>query len=121
MSDNRSIKTERVTIFNQATTTEIKVTTSVLGEAFSTIGYHTGYFVTSVIANSANAHKVYLDVRVDTTNWIQYATLHPDMTTTANAVGVNVANFPNTVRVRIPTLTTTSKMRLNVKAELYAK
>lgn len=121
MADTRSIKAEKFTLLSHVTTTTLNTTTAITGDATDVTGYMTGYFVTSVIANSANAPKVYLDVRVDTTNWIQYATLHPDMTTTANAYGLNVSNFPNSVRVRIPVLTTTSTMRFHVKAELYAK
>jgi len=120
MSDNRSIKTERVTLYeNSAAATHLS--TSITGDAIDVTGYMTGVFVTNVIINSTVTPSVYLDTRVDTTNWVQYATLHPDMTTTANLNLVNVSNFANAVRVRVNPITTTSYMKFSVKAEVFAK
>lgn len=122
MSDIRSINTKPFTMLNHLTTTNLKVTTSVLSEDIDTTGFMTGVFVTNVLANATGDPAVYLDVSVDKgSNWVQYATLHPDMTTTANLNLVNVSNIPNTVRVRVQPFTTTSDMRITVKAELFAK
>ena len=115
------IKTKPITLLSQAAITTLKITTSTLGEAIDVTGFMTGVFVTSVIVNSTFAPKCYLDTRVDTTNWVQYATLHPDMTTTANANLVNVSNFANSIRVRVNPLTTTTYTQFNVKAEVFAK
>ena len=120
MSDNRSIKTERITMYENSTAAT-HLTTSITGDTIDVTGYMTGVFVTSVIVNSTLDPAVYLDTRVDTTNWVQYATLHPDMTTTANAYLTNVANFANSVRVRINPVTTTTQIKFNVKAEVFAK
>lgn len=121
MSDNRSVRTKRVTLFSQAAVTTLKITTSTLGSDIDVTGFMSGVFVTSVIVNSTYAPKCYLDIRVDTTNWVQYATLHPDMTTTANTKFANVSDFTNHIRVRVNPLTTTTWTQFNVKAEVFAK
>lgn len=122
MSNIRGIKTKQVTLLSHVTTTTLELTTSILGSTTDITSYMTGVFVTNVISNASSTPAVYLDVSVDSgLVWTQYATLHPDLTTTANNYLLNVANMPNTVRVRIPSLTTTSSMRLTVKAEVFAK
>lgn len=121
MSDRRSVKTKRIELIDQAAITTLKITTSTTGDATDITGFMTGVFVTSLIMNSTCAPVVYLDVRVDTTNWVQYATLHPDLTTTANANLLNVANMPNTIRCRMNPLTTTTWTRFSVRAEVFAK
>jgi hypothetical protein len=114
------IKTKPITLFENALAAT-HLSTSILGDAIDVTGHMTGVFVTSVIVNSTVAPAVYLDTRVDTTNWVQYATLHPDMTTTANAKLTNVSNFANSIRIRMNPITTTSYIKFNVKAEVFAK
>lgn len=116
------IKTLPSTLISHLATTLLPVTTSVLGENVDITGFMTGVFVTNVIANGSASPAVYLDVSVDKgTNFVQYATLHPDMTTTANLNLINVANMPNTVRVRVQPSTTSTNMRFTVKANIFAK
>ena len=122
MADTRSIKTKQITMLSHATTTNLKVTTSVLSSAIDLTGYKTGVFVTVVTANATGDPAIYLDGSVDDgTTYVQYATLHPDMTTTANNYITTKGNLPDTVRVRVQPFTTSSDMRFNVKAEVFAK
>jgi hypothetical protein len=113
---------KRFTMMTHTSTTVLKVTTSVVGTAIENQDYRSGVFHTIILANASSTPAAYLDASVDGgTNYKQYATLHPDFTTTANSVLTAVSNLPTYLKVRIPSLTTTSSMRLTVKAELFAK
>jgi len=65
-------------------------TTSYLGTEVDCSGFGSGVFFTQVTSNASagvnpqDNQALYLQQRFDTTNWITFATIHPDFTTTAN-------------------------------------
>ena len=113
-----SAKVKRVNLLNQAAAAT-HLSTSITGSATDISAYTRLNVLTSVIINSTLAPAMYLDARVDTTNWVQYATLHPDFTTTANANFVQISNCPSSIRVRTQPITTTNYTMIVVRAELY--
>jgi hypothetical protein len=113
-----SDKVERITLLNQAAAAT-HLSTSVTGSLVNIAAYTRLSILTSVIVNSTGAPAMYLDARVNTTDWVQYATLHPDLTTTANTNFVQSSNVPTEVRVRVQPITTTNYMRVKVTAEKY--
>lgn len=122
MSDIRSTRAFRVTMLSHTTTTTLGLTTSVVGSAVENQEYRSALFHTNITANASGAPKAYLDVSVDGgTTYTQYATLHPDFTTTANSVLTNVTAIPTFCKVRVQPTTTTSSMRFTVKAEFFAQ
>lgn len=113
-----SDKVKRITLLNQAAAAT-HLSTSVLGTVTDISAFTRLNIMTSVLINSTCAPILYLDARVDTTNWIQYATIHPDLTTTANNNFVQSSNVASSIRVRMNPITTTSYIRMVVRAECY--
>ena len=107
-----------VTCYAKVTTT-IQFTTasaSKVGSEFSTAGYGSGCFITRVASNTTAAPKCYLQGRVDTTTFANIATLHTDLTTTANTKYKAIDGLPDVCRIAITAATTTSKVKIGVKA-----
>ena len=116
---NRSNKSADVTLLAKATTTtNIDTTTDLTGSSYTVSGYREGVFVVDVNANSTCAPKAYLDGSVDGSNWAHYATLHSDLTTTANQAAAFVQGLPTYIRGAVGHLTTSMNVRLAIKGTL---
>ena len=109
-----------ITCYAKVTTTLVitTVSTNAYGSAFSTAGYGSGCFITRVVANASAAAKCYLQGRVDTTTYANIATLHSDLTTTANNKFKFVEGLPDYCRIAVASATTTTHTRIGVKALL---
>jgi len=102
-------------------TTTVTITTASTTKTytgFSTAGYGSGVFITRVVANASAAAKCYLQGACDTTTYANIATLHTDLTTTANNKWKFVEGLPNYCRIALASATTTTHMRIGVKCIL---
>ena len=97
-----------------------KVKTTDVSYAFTNTkeSWKSGVFFTSVVSNASAAPSVVLDGSFDGTNYTIYATLHPDLTTTANTKVVGVSPLPQFWRVRFKKCTTTTHVKVQVRAAL---
>jgi hypothetical protein len=116
----KAVVGKNITLKTQATTTVLKLTTSHFGSATDITGYRSGLFLCDITANASAAPKIYLQVRIDTTTFVTYATIHPDLTTTANKRFSFVGYLPNSCRVMLKPATTTTHLRYTVKSQIWA-
>ena len=101
-------------------TTSLHLTTTLESDAIDCTGYRDAIFITRVVANSTIPVPIYLDGSVDGVTYVQYATVHPDFTTTANNVVTKVTTLPPYVKTRVPAYTTTTYSRFSCKVSLMS-
>jgi hypothetical protein len=116
----KGIASRNLTLKTQATTTVLKVTTSHFGSSVDVSGFRSGLFLVKTTANASAAPKLYLQVALDTTTFVTYATLHPDMTTTANNRFTFVGYLPDTCRTMLKPATTTTHLRYTITSQVWA-
>jgi hypothetical protein len=109
-----------ITAYAKVTTTVTITTASTTktGTAFSAAGYGSGVFITRVVANASGAAKCYLQGSVDGTTYANIATLHSDLTTTANNKYKFVEGLSDYIRIGVTSATTTTHARIGVKCLL---
>jgi hypothetical protein len=114
----RSRRATELTLANQATTTNLDTTTPIDYSAINVAKYNELAIVTSVLANSTGAPYVQLLVSANGSSgsFAVHSTIHPDLTTTANADYHSVTNFGNYVKVRLVNATTSANIRFKVSA-----
>lgn len=113
--------TKQVTLATRATSTIIKLTTSVTATAIAVGDYGKMVISAHVVHNSTVAPGLYLQESIDGgTTWGAKHTIDADMTTTANYTLATLDNFGDTVRViaTINGLTTTTNCTYTVHAIL---
>jgi hypothetical protein len=126
MGSQRNIRQLQVSMLEQATTTNVGVTTSVIGSTKDSTGYRTGIFITEVRAASVgvSAHLygcVNLGNNSATTSvWALIGTISTDLTTTANNQSVTIQNIPSAIKVQLTPATTSSNVRCSIRAELLS-
>ncbi len=120
-SNIREYRTKQITLATQATTTEVGLTTSVVGAAVAVGDYFEMAVNAQVVHNSTVDPGLFLQISHNGgTTWGGTIALDADMTTTANWTYTSVTNFGDTVRVVCagPNITTTTSLSYNVYAVL---
>jgi len=108
----RHFRTLDVTLSSwNAPGTTVPLTTSYTGTEVDCSGFGSGVFMCQVTSNSGWGHPpCYLQQRINTTDWMTFATIHPDFTTTENDRLEAVDFDGDFLRTMIPPTATTTVM-----------